>query len=224
MALPAMRACSQREWCRRVRLARSSGLLAVRSTVTNMPTRLPGSPSNEHKPQAAARQHPRPCPLLVGRGSSPVVCLFSGLVVCWSLDLRLCGRGPATRRRDGSGHHPRKPCRDRIRSLLTCRSQPDGRGCTGDERAVVGCGPASGQDRGGGPADGGCAGAAAAPLPRRRSRPRPLPASSGPAAAASPMAPAVAARIRRGIALRLLIAVSLNMGLLQWLLAGHSDS
>jgi hypothetical protein len=38
------------------------------------------------------------------------------------------------------------------------------------------------------------------------------------------MAPAAAARIRRGIALRLLIAVSLKMGLLRWLLAGHSDS
>ena len=48
--------------------------------------------------------------------------------------------------------------------------------------------------------------------------------AASPPAVASPMAPAAAARIRRGIALRLLTAVSLNMGLLRWLLAGHSDS
>ena len=60
-----------------------------------------------------------------------------------------------------------RPAKLAAGSLPTCRSRLDGRGCTGDERAVVGCGLAFGQDLGGEPGRRGSAGAAVMPLPRR---------------------------------------------------------
>ncbi len=78
-------------------------------------------------------------------------------------------RCPAPLCGDGNSHHPASRVEGRLRSLLTCRSRPDGNGCTGDERAVVGCGPACGQDsaaaRPMGMRRGSCGASAASAIP-----------------------------------------------------------